>query len=80
MSTPLPADVEQLSDEELRALLELVIKVYSQRVQALVDDGEPPFPPLRAEGYATATDVMVAVRNMLKVFEIAPFELSMLRY
>jgi len=73
-------DVEGLSEDELRALLEMAVKVYSQRVQERVDNGEDAFPPLRTEGHATATDVMVTVRNMLKVFEIAPFELSMLRY
>jgi hypothetical protein len=77
-ATPLIDDT--VSNETLVTTLEACIHLYSARLQEIVENGGELFAPLTATGDATATDVMIATRNMLKVFEIAPFELSMLTY
>ena len=72
--------VRRLRDDELRQLLGEAVREYSVRAQRAVDDGSSVWAPLSAEGPATATDVLITTRNMLKVFEIAPFELGFLDY
>lgn len=72
--------VGQLGDDDLRQLLGEAVREYSIRAQRAVDDGSSVWAPLSAQGPATATDVLIATRNMLKVFEIAPFELGFLDY
>jgi hypothetical protein len=72
--------VEGMSTQQLQCLFSAVVAEYSTRLQSAVGAGEDPFPPLQPDGGATATDIIVTVRNMLKVFEIAPFELSMLSF
>lgn len=78
-SSELPIS-EHLSDEALTKALEECVHEYSERIQRIVEEGGELFAPLSSNGVATATDVIIATRNMLKVFEIAPFELSMLAY
>lgn len=79
-----PADlaglVNGLGDDDLRQLFGEVVREYSVRTQRTVDAGHGAWAPLSAHGPATATDVLIATRNMLKVFEIAPFELGFLDY
>jgi hypothetical protein len=79
-----PADlaglVRNLGDDDLRQLFGEVVREYSVRTQRTVDAGQGAWAPLSAHGPATATDVLIATRNMLKVFEIAPFELGFLDY
>jgi hypothetical protein len=72
--------VRQLGDEDLRRLLGEAVREYSVRAQRTVDGGSSVWAPLSADGPATATDVLITTRNMLKVFEIAPFELGFLDY
>jgi hypothetical protein len=72
--------IQGLGDDELRQLLGDAVREYSLRAQRTVDAGHAVRAPLSAEGPATATDVLIATRNMLKVFEIAPFELGFLDY
>lgn len=79
-----PADIEELvrklGDDDLRQLLGEAVCEYSVRTQRAVDAGRGAWAPLSADGPATATDVLITTRNMLKVFEIAPFELGFLDY
>jgi hypothetical protein len=72
--------VRRLSDDDLRQLLGEAVREYSVRTQHTVDAGGSVWAPLSADGPATATDVLITTRNMLKVFEIAPFELGFLDY
>lgn len=72
--------VHQLGDDGLRRLLGEAVREYSARAQSVVDGGGSVWAPLSAEGPATATDVLITTRNMLKVFEIAPFELGFLDF
>lgn len=72
--------VRQFGDEDLRQLLGEAVREYSVRAQRAVDGGGTVDAPLSADGPATATDVLITTRNMLKVFEIAPFELGFLDY
>lgn len=72
--------VRHLGDDGLRQLLGEAVREYSVRAQRTVDAGSSVWAPLSAEGPATATDVLITTRNMLKVFEIAPFELGFLDY
>lgn len=76
----LTKSVQQLDDDDLRHLLGDVVREYSLRAQRSVDGGGHAWAPLSAEGPVTATDVLITTRNMLKVFEIAPFELGFLDY
>jgi hypothetical protein len=69
-----------MSNETLVKTLDACIHLYSARIQDTVENGGEPFAPLTSTGEATATDVVITTRNMLKVFEIAPFELGMLAY
>lgn len=76
-----PAElVRELGDDDLAGLLGEAVREYSARTQRVVDAGDGARAPLSASGPATATDVLIATRNMLKVFEIAPFELGFLDY
>jgi hypothetical protein len=72
--------VRRLGDDDLRQLLGEAVREYSVRAQRTVDAGSSVWAPLSAEGPATATDVLITTRNILKVFEIAPFELGFLDY
>lgn len=72
--------VRDLADDDLARLLGEAVREYSVRAQRTVDAGDSVRAPLSASGPATATDVLIVVRNMLKVFEIAPFELGFLDY
>lgn len=72
--------VRRLGDDDLARLLGEAVREYSARAQRAVDGGGSVRAPLSASGPATATDVVIVVRNMLKVFEIAPFELGFLDY
>jgi hypothetical protein len=69
-----------LDDDGLGHALGAIVHEYSLRAQRRFDDAQEIPRPMSSEGPATATDVMIATRNMLRVFEIAPFELSFLPY
>lgn len=79
-SGSLAALVRQLGDDDLSQLIGEVVREYSVRAQRAVDGGGSVWAPLSVTGPATATDVLITTRNMLKVFEIAPFELGFLDY
>jgi len=72
--------LSSLTDDELRTVMGAIVREYSLRAQASFDDGVEIPKPLSNEGPAAATDVVIATRNMLRVYEIAPFELGFLPY
>ncbi|MBO0873942.1 MAG: hypothetical protein J2P19_11175 [Pseudonocardia sp.] len=72
--------LSSLDDDGLRQALGAIVHEYSVRAQRRFDDDREIPSPMSNEGPATATDVMITARNMLRVFEIAPFELSFLPY
>lgn len=72
-------EVERLSGKELQDLMGTIVHVYAERVQEAIDDGEPIHPPMRSDGRASVTDMMITARRMLEEFNISAFELSMLR-
>lgn len=80
LMTSLTGELADMSDDQLRAIMGAVVREYSLRVQARYNDGAEIPKPLSNEGPAAATDVVIAARNMLRVYEIAPFELGFLPY
>lgn len=67
-----PDDLQRLPDERLQELLAGCVREYARRAR---HDGAPaPFPGPDA---VTDTEVVVAVRAMLAVRAIAPFEVAM---
>lgn len=78
--TSLTAELASISDDRLQAVMGAVVREYSSRAQSRYNDGAEIPKPLSSEGPAAATDVVIATRNMLRVYEIAPFELGFLPY
>jgi hypothetical protein len=76
MSSPDPStDLAEAPPEELQRVLAAAIKAYTARVEA----GErlSPLPPAGDPLEVSATEVLVAVTDMLAACEIELFELGM---
>lgn len=80
LMTALTSGLSSLTDDELQTVMGSVVREYSLRAQTRFSDGAEIPKPLCSEGPAAATDVVIATRNMLRVYEIAPFELGFLPY
>lgn len=71
-------ETSTLSDEELQRLFDRVVADYAGRVEARVESGGQVLEPFPAERQVTATEVVIAARQMLAAFGLSPFELSLL--
>jgi hypothetical protein len=69
--------VAALDDAQLRERLSALVGEYSRRVQRAQEDRASIPEPLDRDA-VTPTDVLLAARQMLDVFDIAAFELGML--
>ena len=67
-----------LSDEELQRLFDRVVADYAARVEAQVEAGGDIPEQFPTERQVTATEVVIAARQMLAAFGLSPFELSLL--
>lgn len=76
--TPGREQTSSLSDEELQRLLDAVVAEYATRVEARVESGARVLEPFPTERQVTATEVVIAARQMLADFGLSPFELSLL--
>ena len=65
-------DQQMLSDEQLSAVMTAAVRVYAARCEALARFA----PPLQRDK-VTATDVLVATCEMIRVADVNLFELSM---
>ena len=68
------ADPEQMdvTDEQLARAMTAAVKLYSARAEATSN-----FPPPLDRGRVTATDVLVAICEMIRVADVNLFDLSM---
>ena len=68
------ADPEQMgvTDEQLARAMTAAVKLYSARAEATST-----FPPPLDRGRVTATDVLVAICEMIRVADVNLFDLSM---
>lgn len=65
--------IEEMAPEELQALLTRAVKVYAARAETQ-EGGR--VPPIDAEAL-TATDVVVAVSDMIRAMDLNLFDLAM---
>lgn len=71
-------DPSCLSDEALQGLLDSVVAAYARRVEDRVESGAAVPEPFPQQRETSATDVVIAVKQMLAAFGLSPFELSLL--
>ena len=65
-------ETKTISDEDLARVMTAAVKLYSTRAEATAD-----FPPPVNRNGATATDILVAVCEMIRVADVNMFDLSM---
>jgi hypothetical protein len=65
-------DRDDLSDQDLSDVLTAAIRLYAARAEA-----RDAFPPPLAPDRVTATDVAIAVSEMIRVADLNMFDLSM---
>ena len=65
-------ETKTISDEDLARVMTAAVRLYSARAEATAD-----FPPPVDRSGVTATDILVAVCEMIRVADVNMFDLSM---
>ena len=70
---------KQIDDESLQLLSEIVIKIYSYKLEVLEEENKEPLMPLLEKNQLPETEMMIFINKLLEMKNIEIFELQLLK-